>query len=113
MLTGMIWYRLVCHAKTVEEHHGNEHASSYFSIDALVVESMLPYTLFGLAFLNLVSCGVEHSDGSGAEVAFHLRCHPVYTFQSTSQVISNCAKETLHSTSDKILVHILLGGIGV
>ena len=51
--------------------------------------------------------GAEHSDGSGAEVAFHLRC------QSTSQVISNCAKETLHSTSDKILVHILLGGIGV
>ena len=64
MLTGMIWYRLACHARTVKQYHGNGYAPSYFSIDALVVESMLPYTLSGIALL--VSRGV----GSETEIAF-------------------------------------------
>lgn len=64
MLTCMIWYRLVCHARTARQYHGKECASSYFSIDALVVESVLPYTLSGVALL--VSYGV----GSGTGIAF-------------------------------------------
>ena len=64
VLTCMICYRIVRHGRKVREHLGSEYASSYFAIVTLVVESVLPYTLSGIAFL--VSLGV----GSSTSVAF-------------------------------------------
>ena len=60
----MICYRIVRHGRKVQEHLGHEYASTYFAILTLVVESVLPYTLSGIAFL--VSLGV----GSPTSVAF-------------------------------------------
>lgn len=56
-LTCILCYRLVQHAKMVQEHLGNEYALSYFTIVTIIVESVLPYTLSGIA--ALVSLGVE------------------------------------------------------
>ncbi|KAF8443932.1 hypothetical protein L210DRAFT_3476449 [Boletus edulis BED1] len=63
-LTCMICYCIVRHGRKVREHLGHEYASSYFAVATLVVESVLPYTLSGIAFL--VSLGV----GSPTSVAF-------------------------------------------
>lgn len=52
------------HEKVVREHLGQEYAHSCFAIATLVVESVLPYTLSGIAFL--VSLGM----GSSTSVAF-------------------------------------------
>ncbi|KAF8556745.1 hypothetical protein OG21DRAFT_1506141 [Imleria badia] len=54
-LTCIICYRLVRHANMVQEYLGNEYASSYFTIVTVIVESVLPYTLSGIA--ALVSLG--------------------------------------------------------
>ncbi|KAG8221478.1 hypothetical protein J3R82DRAFT_1691 [Butyriboletus roseoflavus] len=51
MLTWMICYRLVRHGRKIKEDLGSEYASPYFAIVALVVESMFPCTLSGIAFL--------------------------------------------------------------
>ncbi|KAH0828728.1 hypothetical protein J3R83DRAFT_3140, partial [Lanmaoa asiatica] len=56
-LTCMICYRLLRHAKVVREFLGKEHASLYYRIVMLLVESVLPYTLSGIAFL--VSYGIR------------------------------------------------------
>jgi hypothetical protein len=56
-LTCMICYRLVWHGRKVQEYLGHEHASFYFAVVTIIVESVLPYTLSGIAFL--VSFGVE------------------------------------------------------
>ncbi|KAF8132481.1 hypothetical protein EV363DRAFT_1449391 [Boletus edulis] len=56
--------QLVRHGRRVREHLGHEYASSYFAVATLVVESVLPYTLSGIAFL--VSLGV----GSPTSAAF-------------------------------------------
>ena len=63
-LTCMICYRLVRHGRKVQKHLGHEYASSYFAVVTVVIESVLPYTLSGIAFL--VSLGV----GSPTSVAF-------------------------------------------
>jgi hypothetical protein len=60
----MICYRLIRHDRMVQEHLGHECTSPYFAVVTLVVESVLPYTLSGIAFL--VSLGV----GSPTSVAF-------------------------------------------
>ena len=57
ILARMICYRLLRHGRRVREQLGHEYASPYFAVVALVVESVLPYTLSGIAFL--VSLGVE------------------------------------------------------
>ncbi|KAF8554521.1 hypothetical protein OG21DRAFT_1578175 [Imleria badia] len=62
--TGMVCYRMLRHGRSVREHLGQEYASSYFAVVTLVVESVLPYTMCGIAFL--VSLGV----GSPTSVAF-------------------------------------------
>ncbi|KAF8552788.1 hypothetical protein OG21DRAFT_1442944 [Imleria badia] len=67
-LTCMICYRLLCYAKTVQEHLGDQCASPYFTITMLLVESVLPYTISGIAFL--VSCGV----GSETAITFSRVC---------------------------------------
>ena len=48
----------------VEKHLGQEYASVYFALMAIIVESVLPYTLSGVAFL--VSYGI----GSDTSIAF-------------------------------------------
>ena len=60
----MICYRVVRHGKIVQEHLGHEYASLYFAIVTTIIESVLPYTLSGVAFL--VSLGV----GSPLSAAF-------------------------------------------
>ncbi|KAG9311430.1 hypothetical protein JVU11DRAFT_8543 [Chiua virens] len=64
ILTCLICYRMMRYAKSVQEHLGREYASLYFSIVTLIVESVLPYTLSGIAFL--VTMGM----GSPTSVAF-------------------------------------------
>ena len=53
----MICYCIVRHGEDVREHLGQEYASSYFAIVTLVVESVLPYTLSGIAFLVSLGLG--------------------------------------------------------
>ncbi|KAF8443961.1 hypothetical protein L210DRAFT_3533263 [Boletus edulis BED1] len=55
-LTCMICYCILQYGRKVRKDLGHEYASSYFAIITLVVESVLPYTLSGIAFL--VSLGV-------------------------------------------------------
>lgn len=60
----MICYRLLRHARIVRKYLGDKHASPYITIVALIVESVLPFTLSGIAFL------VSHGMGSQSAVAF-------------------------------------------
>ncbi|KAF8837406.1 hypothetical protein BDN67DRAFT_909293 [Paxillus ammoniavirescens] len=64
-VTGIICYRMVYHAMKVKKQLGNEYASAYFDVVSIIVESALPYTLSGLAFL--VSFGI----GSPTSVTFY------------------------------------------
>ncbi|KAF8553256.1 hypothetical protein OG21DRAFT_1414658 [Imleria badia] len=64
VLTCTICYRIVQHGRRVRERLGPEYASSYFAIVTLIIESILPSTLSGIAFL--VSLGI----GSPTSVAF-------------------------------------------
>ena len=64
ILSFMICYRILQHGMKIRKHLGHEYASSYFAVVALVVESVLPYTLCGIA--ALVSLGV----GSTTSEAF-------------------------------------------
>lgn len=75
-LTCMIWYQLVRRARAARrECHGEENAPlSYFNIDALVGESMLLYTLSGIAFL------ISHEVWSEIGIAFG----SVYTLMMVS-----------------------------
>lgn len=57
----MICYRIVLHGRKVREHLGHEHASLYFGVVTLVVESVLPYTLSGVAFLASLGSGSSTS----------------------------------------------------
>jgi hypothetical protein len=63
-VTGIICYRVVHHAMKVKKQLGNEYASAYFGMVSIIVESALPYTLSGLAFL--VSSGI----GSPTSITF-------------------------------------------
>ncbi|KAH0828729.1 hypothetical protein J3R83DRAFT_3141 [Lanmaoa asiatica] len=63
MLTGSICFRVVWFGRTIKEYLGYEYASPYFAIVALVVESLLPCTLSGIAFL--VSFGVGNQTSIG------------------------------------------------
>jgi len=56
-LTGAICYCMVRHGRVVREHLGHEYASVYFWVATLIIESMLPYTLAGIAFLALFGTG--------------------------------------------------------
>jgi len=70
LLTCLICYRVIQHGRRIRQHLGPDHATFYFSIVTLVVESMLPYTLSGVAFLVSLGTG---SATSGALL-------PVYIF---------------------------------
>ena len=64
MLTWMICYRILKRAGEVRNDLGKDYASAYFALLSLMIESVLPYTLSGIAFL--VSFGV----GSPTSIAF-------------------------------------------
>jgi len=64
MLTWVICYRMVTHGLKVKKRLGKDFASVYFALLSLIIESVLPYTLSGTAFL--VSFGV----GSDTSIAF-------------------------------------------
>ena len=59
--TCMICYRLFKHARRMKECLGGQFASPYFTIATLIVESVLPSTLTGIAFF--VSFGVKSEVG--------------------------------------------------
>lgn len=50
-LTSMICYRIVRHGKLVHAELGREYSLSYFAIAEIIIESALPFTLSGIAFL--------------------------------------------------------------
>ncbi|KAF8554523.1 hypothetical protein OG21DRAFT_1059743 [Imleria badia] len=60
------------HGRKVQEYLGHEYASSYFSVVTLVVESVLPYTLSGIAFL--VSLGVGSPTSAFISVYLLMMC---------------------------------------
>jgi hypothetical protein len=64
-VTGIICYRMMYHAMKLKKQLGHEHASGYFNVVSVIVESVLPYTMSGIAFL--VSFGI----GSGCSVTFY------------------------------------------
>ncbi|KAG6371280.1 hypothetical protein JVT61DRAFT_9747 [Boletus reticuloceps] len=64
MLTWVICYRMVTHGREAKKQLGAEYASVYFSLLSIIIESVLPYTLSGIAFL--VSFGM----GSGTSITF-------------------------------------------
>ena len=68
VLTGMICFRILRHGRMVQDRLGREYAALYFAVVTLVVESVLPYTLSGIAFL--ASLGVR-SPTSTAFVALY------------------------------------------
>ncbi|KAF9247013.1 hypothetical protein BU15DRAFT_38611 [Melanogaster broomeanus] len=63
-VTCIICYRMVSHGISLKKELGQEYACTYFDVVSIVVESVLPYTLSGIAFL--VSFGI----GSQTSVAF-------------------------------------------
>ncbi|KAF8841497.1 hypothetical protein BDN67DRAFT_1010570 [Paxillus ammoniavirescens] len=60
-VTGIICYRMVYHAMKLKKHLGHEHASGYFNVVSVIVESVLPYSLSGIAFLISFGTGSESS----------------------------------------------------
>lgn len=64
MLTWVICYRMVIHGLEMKKHLGTDYASVYFAVFSLIIESVLPYSLSGIAFV--VTLGV----GSPTSIAF-------------------------------------------
>ncbi|KAF9240072.1 hypothetical protein BU15DRAFT_87798 [Melanogaster broomeanus] len=63
-VTCIICFHLVRHGTRVKNHFGQEYAHTYFDVVSIIVESVLPYTLSGIAFL------VSFGTGSPTSVAF-------------------------------------------
>lgn len=76
ILTLVICYRMVTHGRETKKQLGKDYASVYFALMSVIIESVLPYTLSGVAFL--VSFGV----GSDTSIAFGC----VYILMMVSQV---------------------------
>ena len=53
----MICYCVARHGKNVREQLGHEYASLHFSVVTIIAESVLPYTLSGIAFLVVFGVG--------------------------------------------------------
>jgi len=79
MLTAMICYRMLSHGRMVKEHLGQNYASVYFALMAVIAESVLPYTLSGIAFL--VSYGI------GSETSMGFACVYVMLMSISSQMV--------------------------
>ncbi|KAN0096982.1 hypothetical protein V8E55_001428 [Tylopilus felleus] len=84
ILSFMICYRLLSHARTVKQYLGDKHASPYIIIVSLVVESVLPFTLSGIAFV------VSYGMGSPTVGAFSY-IHPLVTCVSPQLLILRAA----------------------
>lgn len=69
-LTSMICYQLLCHARALKKRVGEEYAAPYFSVMRLLVESVLPLTLTGIAFL--ISYGVRSASKSCISLVYAL-----------------------------------------
>lgn len=80
MLTFMICLQIVRHGRMVKKQIGREYASVYFALFSVIVESVLPYTLSGIAFL--VSFGV------GSAVSTPIGC--VYVMLMVSGRLEVC-----------------------
>ncbi|KIK96607.1 hypothetical protein PAXRUDRAFT_293772 [Paxillus rubicundulus Ve08.2h10] len=78
-VSSIICFRMMRHAMKVKEQLGNEYASAYFVVVSIVVESVLPYALSGLAFL--VSSGI----GSQSSITFF--CVYILVMCISSQVL--------------------------
>ncbi|KAG6376836.1 hypothetical protein JVT61DRAFT_1862 [Boletus reticuloceps] len=79
VLTCMICYRILQHGRKVRKHFGPEQASLFFGVVTLVIESVFPYTLSGIAFL--VSLGVNSPTSAGlVDVYFLLMVRGVDSF---------------------------------
>lgn len=63
MLTVTICHRMVTHGRMVQRQLGEDYASVYFALLGAIVESVLPYTLSGIAFL--ASLGVNSPTSVG------------------------------------------------
>ena len=79
-LTCMICYRLLRHASTIKECLGEQFASPYRTTVTFIVESVLPYTLTGIAFL--VSFGLMDQARTTLWCVYTpimvCRCRPVF-----------------------------------
>lgn len=84
ILSFMICYRLLSHARTVKQYLGDKHASPYIIIVSLVVESVLPFTLSGIAFV------VSYGMGSPTVGAFSY-IHPLVTVCSRTPTLESVA----------------------
>ncbi|KIJ60115.1 hypothetical protein HYDPIDRAFT_99320 [Hydnomerulius pinastri MD-312] len=51
LVTSFICGRIITQGRRMDKHFGSEISNTYFSAAALVIESALPYTLSGVAFL--------------------------------------------------------------
>ena len=96
MLTWMICYRVVRYGMKIKENLGSEHASPYFAIVALVVESVLPCTLSGIAFL------ISFGAGSQTSVCFSF----VYVLMMVRGLISSLRGVDLLTAFMRVAVHI-------
>lgn len=93
-LMSMICYQLLSHARAVKQYFGDKHASPYITIVALVVESVLPFTLSSIAFL------VSYGMGSQSAVVFSF-IHPLVMVRSTTFESAIGANEhAVHLTTD-------------
>ncbi|KAF9223132.1 hypothetical protein BS17DRAFT_706499 [Gyrodon lividus] len=63
-VTCIICYRMLYHGMKVKQQLGHEYACTYFDVVSIIVESVLPCTLSGIAFL------VSFGTGSATSVTF-------------------------------------------
>jgi len=87
-LTCMICYRVVRYGRMIQKHLGNEYASLYFTVATVIIESVLPYTLSGIAFL--VSFGMG-SPTYGAFISVYLLMMCISPQMLILRVISGAA----------------------
>ena len=101
--TCMICCRFVCHAREVKEYLGEEYASPYFSLVMLFVESALPYTLSGIAYL------VSFALGSPMEIAFS-RVYTMLTVRRWGLVLRTLVLTALKCVAPQLLILRLAEG---
>lgn len=106
MLTGVICYRMVTHGLEMKRHLGKDHASVYFALLSLIVESVLPYTLSGIAFL--VSFGV----GSSTSIAFACVYILMMVSGSTCGFVGRANGVAVHITADVDIAGCIWTGMG-
>ncbi|KIJ62281.1 hypothetical protein HYDPIDRAFT_94771, partial [Hydnomerulius pinastri MD-312] len=72
-VTSIICYRTVNHGMKVKEQLGPEYAYAYFDVASIIIESVLPLTLSGIAFL--ISFGLQSATSmTFISVYFLLMC---------------------------------------